>query len=134
MNNKELLFKSLGHVKVILEYTSNIESYDNFINDPIALDLSLLHFGQIGELCKRFTDDFKKKYGNIDFRAISGLRDIVVHDYSGINYNEIFNTIKTDLPKLYDDYKKILLDDFAISELQLNKFIDSYISTRKFID
>lgn len=104
------------------------------MNNPTALDISLLHLSQIGELCKRLTDTFKEKYSNIDYRAIAGLRNIVVHDYSGINYNEIFNTIKNDIIKLKEQYKDILLNDYDVKLSDLERFLDSYVSSRKFLN
>ena len=131
-NNKELLFKTLGHIEAILEFTNKINSYEEFRNNPIALDISILHLGQIGELCKRFTEDFKLEHPNIDFRAIAGLRDVVVHDYSGINY-EIFSTIKNDIVKLKNDYINILINDYNVNIEDLNEYLINYIQTRRFI-
>lgn len=133
MNNKELILKSLGHIEAIISYTNNIEDCKMFFNNPIALDISLFHISQIGELCKRFTDDFKDKYQNIDYRAVSGLRNIVVHDYSGVNYNEIFTIIKKDIYELKQVYSKILVNDYNMDISEIEKIISSYVNTRKFI-
>lgn len=132
-NNKEILFKSLAHIEVIVSVTKQIKEYKDYLSNPIIKDITLLHIGQIGELTKRFTTEFKEKYNNIDFRAISGLRNIVVHDYSGINYNYIFDTIKNDIPNLKNQYKDILIKDFNIKEEDLKKFVDTYVSIRQFL-
>ena len=132
-NNIELLYKSLGHLEVILKMTRDINNYNEFCENPLIKDITLLHLGQIGELCKRFTNEFKIKNNNIDYRAIAGLRNIAVHDYSGINYNEIYNTIKNDVPVLKENYKSILLDNYKIDEEKLNDFLKVYLETRRFL-
>lgn len=43
----------------------------------------------IGEATKRVSGEFKQKYPSVDWRAMAGMRDKLVHDYFGVDY-ELF--------------------------------------------
>ena len=132
-NDRDLILKSLCHIEVILNYTSDILGYESFIKAPTALDVTLFHLGQIGELCKRYTDNFKSSHKSIDFRAIAGLRNIVIHDYSGVDYNEIYDIVKKDLFILKEQYNNILLNEYSMSNVDIENIINNYIETRIFV-
>ena len=133
-NDKKLLLHSLCHIAIIDSFSSDKKTYEEFINDFNALDSILFHLIQIGEICTNYSDEFCKQYDYIDFKNIKGLRNIVVHDYTGIIYNEIFDIVCSDLPKLKDDYSNILVDDMKLSEEYINNYIKYYLNNRKFLD
>ncbi len=51
-----------------------------------------------------------KKYPDIPWGEIKGMRNIVVHDYFNIDAEEIFNTCKEDIPKLAQTVGMIISD------------------------
>ncbi|OFZ81634.1 MAG: hypothetical protein A2583_10050 [Bdellovibrionales bacterium RIFOXYD1_FULL_53_11] len=54
----------------------------------------------IGEAAKKLSTEYKKKNIAIDWKLISGMRDRLVHDYAGIDYEIVWNVIKEEIPKL----------------------------------
>ena len=79
----------------IFKYTDNIE-FEDFINDDKTKDAVERNFEIIGEAVKNLPADFKSKYPNIPFRQIAGMRDKLIHDYFGIDYEIIWKQFKTN--------------------------------------
>jgi len=54
----------------------------------------------IGEASNQLTDHFKKLYKEIEWREIVGLRNILIHEYFGIDTKIVWDILQIDLPKL----------------------------------
>ena len=54
----------------------------------------------IGEAAKNLSDETKQNYPTIEWREISGLRNILVHEYFGVDIDLIWQIIQTDIPNL----------------------------------
>ena len=64
----------------------------------------------IGESTKKLPVELKKKYNNIPWKEISGMGDKLIHDYFGVDYEIIWNTIIKEIPLLKIEIEKILKD------------------------
>ncbi|MBA7628485.1 hypothetical protein ES703_35973 [subsurface metagenome] len=54
----------------------------------------------MGEAVKYISEDFKKKYPEVAWSKIAGLRDVLIHQYFGVNLKRIWKVVKSDLPLL----------------------------------
>ena len=93
----------------IIEYTSGFNSADDFNNDYRNFDATMMNFVVIGEMADKISDDFKKDHNNIEWIKIKGFRNIVAHDYFGIDAEEVWQIIKSKIPNLKSEIQ-ILLD------------------------
>ena len=93
----------------IIEYTSGFDSADDFNNDYRNFDATMMNFVVIGEMVDKISDDFKKVHDNIEWIKIKGFRNIVAHDYFGIDAEEVWQIIKSKIPNLKTEIQ-ILLD------------------------
>lgn len=57
----------------------------------------------IEEAVKKLPSDFKKQNPKITWREIAGMRDVLIHDYFGVNINIIWKTIQEDIPRLKEE-------------------------------
>lgn len=55
----------------------------------------MMNFVVIGEMVDKISDEFKKSLSNIEWIKIKGFRNIVAHDYFGIDAEEVLQIIKT---------------------------------------
>lgn len=92
-------------VNKILRYTENID-FEIFLKDEKTIDAVERNFEIIGEAVKNLPEEFKNKYPEIPFKQIAGMRDKLIHDYFGVDYEIVWKTIKTKLPEF-----KIAIDD-----------------------
>lgn len=93
----------------IIEYTSGFDSADDFNNDYRNFDATMMNFVVIGEMVDKISDDFKKVHDNIEWIKIKGFRNIVAHDYFGIDAEEVWQIIKSKIPNIKTEIQ-ILLD------------------------
>lgn len=95
------------------EFIDKIESYteggyEEFINSPMIQDAVIRNFEIIGEAAKQIPNTMKAKYPAISWREIAGFRDILIHRYMGIDVDEVWNVVRSDLPILKTEILEIL--------------------------
>ncbi|MBI2119935.1 MAG: DUF86 domain-containing protein [Elusimicrobia bacterium] len=103
----EDILKYCRDVLVILKNLSKKEFESN-----IEKQYSTLHCIKIiGEASKRLLNTaphFKNKYPAIDWKNITGMRDVLIHHYEEANLDIVWDTVQIDIPKLEKDLSQIL--------------------------
>jgi len=92
----------------IIEYTSGIKSADDFNDDYRNFDATMMNFVVIGEMVDKLSDDYKKEHPKIEWIKIKGFRNIVAHDYFGIDAEEVWQIIKNKIPALKSDIQHLI--------------------------
>lgn len=112
MKNKEYIsfIKMIEYIDKALKYTKNY-SYEQFCKDEKTIDATVFAISQIGELVKNISKETMKKYSNIEWNMIKGLRNRIVHDYDGISLKSIWFVLENDLEQLKEDIQMIIDDD-----------------------
>jgi len=54
----------------------------------------------IGEAAKRVSSDARDRLGSLDWKAICGMRDVLIHDYIGVDLDEVWNVASVRIPEL----------------------------------
>jgi len=104
---KLLLEDILEAIESIKDYTSNI-SFEQFAADKKSKDAVARNFEIIGEAASKLPKEFKKENPQIDWPGVIGFRNILVHDYFGIDYSIVW-TIKTEhLPKFEEEIQSLI--------------------------
>src|SRR3989344_4765380 len=96
----------LEAIEKIQNYTKN-KSYEEFVKDGLLTDGVIRNLEIIGEAVKNIPSEIKKKHQNVEWKKISGLRDILIHSYSGINLTIVWDIVKNKLPILKNSIKEI---------------------------
>jgi uncharacterized protein with HEPN domain len=68
----------------------------------------MMNFVVIGEMVEKLSDEFKKKHSEVEWIKIKGFRNLVAHDYFGIDAEEVWQIIKNKIPALKSDIKLLL--------------------------
>jgi len=71
-----------------------------FLADPILQDAIIRNFEVIGEAVKRLSPDLTARYAEVPWRQVAGFRDVLIHDYMGVDLPAVWNVIERDLPGL----------------------------------
>jgi uncharacterized protein with HEPN domain len=62
----------------------------------------------IGEATKHISEDFRKKYPEVPWKDMAGMRDVLIHDYFGIDEETVWITVKEKIPQLKPSIEEIL--------------------------
>ena len=77
------------------------DNFETFQNDDVLRDAVSMNLEQIGELAKRFSDEFlTATRPEMNWRAISGMRNLFAHDYGAMDIERIWETAVNDIPEL----------------------------------
>ena len=99
------------YLKHILEAIESIESYlnsftyESFVKDKRTIDAVVRELEIIGEASNNLTDDFKNNYPKIPFRDIVDMRNVLTHEYFGVNTKIVWDTCEKNLPELKEIIK-----------------------------
>jgi uncharacterized protein with HEPN domain len=75
------------------------------IVDAVVRELEI-----IGEATSNLSKDFRSAHPDVPFRDIIDMRNVLIHDYAGVNTLIVWETCKTDLPPLKKVVEQLLRD------------------------
>ena len=97
----------------ILNCCINIEEYiasatfEEFVNDKKTVDAVVRNFEIIGEASKLISEEVKFANPLIEWRMMTDFRNILIHDYFGIDYEVLWQSVKENIPYNYELLKRI---------------------------
>jgi uncharacterized protein with HEPN domain len=86
-------------------------TFDSFLEDWKTQDAVIRNLQVIGEATKKVSLRIRKQNQNIPWKEMAGIRDKIIHDYFGINYDVIWTVVIDELPELAKAIKNILIED-----------------------
>lgn len=99
----------LEAARKIRSYTGDL-SYEAFRQNSMAVDAVIRNLEVIGEAVKQLPDSIRAKAPDIPWKRIAGLRDILIHDYFGIDFEIIWDVVTEKLPALEASVSRILAE------------------------
>jgi len=89
----------LSAIQKIKSYTSGL-SLQDFLQDDKTFDAVVRNLEVIGEAAKHLPEEARKRTPDIDWKKIAGLRDILIHEYFGIDGEIVWDVVRHKLPPL----------------------------------
>ena len=96
----------------IEEYLSNLD-FKKFKQTYLVVDAIIRNFEIIGEASKNIPTDIQEKYPEIPWRKMYGLRNLIAHEYFGIDYEMIWEIARKNLPQNRIDLIEIIRKENA---------------------
>lgn len=107
--------KDTGNLSAILDacnkimfFIANKHNADEFYEDQLTFDAVLMNFVVIGESVSRLSEDFKDANKDVPWIKIKGFRNIVVHDYFGVDAEEVWQIVQQQIPTLQSKVQSLL--------------------------
>ncbi len=103
-------------VQDIIDSINDVENFigrmdfEEFIKDKKTVYSVVRAIEIIGEATKNIPGQIKKKYPEVTWKKMAGMRDRLVHEYFGIDLEILWGTAKEDVPQLRVPFSKVLED------------------------
>ncbi len=97
----------LDALEKIENYTKDL-SFSEFADNDMAVDAVIRNFEVVGEATKNVPEEIKEKYPEVEWKEAAGFRDVLIHDYFGIDLEAIWDTIKKNLLSFKKHILKVL--------------------------
>lgn len=91
-------------------------SVEEFLHDDKTSSAVVRKLEIIGEAAKHVPAHIRRKYPDIPWKEMAGMRDRLIHGYFGVDYNLVWQTIKTRIPEIKPKLMAILEELRATSE------------------
>ncbi len=95
----EYLIDILEAAKLALAYVSG-KSKDEFLEDTQCQDAVIRRLEIIGEAARRISDETRATYRKLPWKAMVGMRNVMIHEYDDIDLVIVWDTVQNDLPRL----------------------------------
>ncbi|MGL6120821.1 MAG: HepT-like ribonuclease domain-containing protein [Fusobacteriaceae bacterium] len=106
--------KDLVFIKHMIESIENIEKftkdveYREFFENDMMNSAVIRKIEILGEATSKLSIDFRKKYKEVPWQIIKDMRNMLIHEYFGVDIQTIWNTVKINIPVLYTQLLEII--------------------------
>ncbi len=91
----------IGHVVMAMRFVADFidgMTLEDFLADRKTRDAVIRNCEVIGEAVKHIPDDFRTTHPEVDWQGLAGLRDVLIHQYFGVDYVTLWNIVANECP------------------------------------
>jgi uncharacterized protein with HEPN domain len=109
-----MLRDSKVYLEDILEATRKITAYTgglskaSFLEDEKTIDAVVRNLEVIGEAVKHLPDELRAQHSAVEWKKIAGLRDILIHEYFGLDTEIVWDIVQSKVPVLDREVRAML--------------------------
>lgn len=101
------LLDILEAAKLAVSYAQKV-SEDEFMRDTQCQDSVIRRIEIIGEAARRVSDQTRAAHKDIPWSEMTGMRNLMIHDYDGVDLKIVWDTVQRDLPRLIEMIKPLI--------------------------
>ena len=116
----------LHFIKDIAEATNKIErytkgmDYEGFSENEMVIDAVIRNFEVIGEAINNIPDKIRKTYPDVEWSEAVGFRNVLIHNYFGLDTEAVWDTIKENIPELKKHIEQTLKTERGRNKINEN--------------
>lgn len=107
LGDRQRLLHIIDAIAEVEQYTDGI-TLDGFLSNSMMRFASIKQIEIIGEASNQISEETKKLFTDLEWRKIIGMRNIILHEYFGVDFDIIWQLIISDLPDLKAKVKTVL--------------------------
>ena len=93
--------------KLVMSYVTE-KSKEDFLADSQCQDAVIRRLEIIGEAARRISEEIRIQHASIPWKSMMGMRNLMIHEYDGVDLSVVWETVQKDLPVLMAKVEKIL--------------------------
>lgn len=97
--DKSYLLDILEAGKLVVSYVEKLDK-ESFLDDIKCQDAVIRRLEIIGEAARRLSDEIKDYHPEVPWFEMIGMRNIMIHEYDGVDMVILWETVKKDIPAL----------------------------------
>jgi uncharacterized protein with HEPN domain len=105
-DDRERLLDVLESIERIQKYASR--GCEAFESDELVQTWIVHYIQIIGEAARKLSDDLRARHPEVPWPQIIAMRNVLVHDYFGVDVEEVWATVERDIPVLKRQVEAIL--------------------------
>lgn len=94
-------------LSAIEEYTTGLD-FESWNRDRKTIDAVIRNFEIIGEAAANVPEEIQNRYNDLPWIQLKGIRNVLIHEYFGVDTEILWKTIREDLPILRNKIQAIL--------------------------
>jgi uncharacterized protein with HEPN domain len=100
----------LFSIEKIEKYSKN-SNFDDFCKNDMLIDAIVRNFEVIGEAAKNIPNKVKETYPEVEWKKVMAFRNVLIHEYFGIDLESVWDTVKKNIPSLKSEISKIIREE-----------------------
>lgn len=101
------LWDMLEAAEKVQDFLKN-KTFEDFMQDDMLRAAVERNLEIIGEAARRISEDLKQEHPEIPWRKIIAQRNVLIHEYGDIDYEEIWKVVSFHLPRLIDQIRPLI--------------------------